>query len=219
VKTAIALLGRSPERGQVKTRLARSIGDDSALAAYRAMLFTGVSRAVATGLDTYLYATAPEHADIRRLASAFDVQPEQQPEGDLGERMASVFRQLHRHYHRVLLVGTDCPWLRSGHYWQALGALSAADVVLQAAVDGGYVLIGSADAGIWAQQQPFAGVRFGTGMARQDTLDVLARRGCRVACPGRSGDVDTVDDLRAWQAREGGQIEQAGKFWERSHDD
>ena len=85
---------------------------------------------------------------------------------------------------------------------------------MQGADDGGYVLIGSACPEIWRQEQPFAGVRFGTATARQDTLEALRDGGWRVTCPGQLSDVDTVDDLRAWQAREDGWIRQAGIFWE-----
>ena len=214
MSTAIVLLGRTPRPGTVKTRLAKVIGDDAALAAYRAMLYLGVRRAVATGLDTWLFATEPEHADIQRLVGAFGINSQAQPTGDLGQRMAAVFSQMHRHYKHVLLAGTDCPDLSAGHYWQALGALSSANVVMQGADDGGYVLIGSACPEIWRQEQPFAGVRFGTATARQDTLEALRDGGWRVTCPGQLSDVDTVDDLRAWQAREDGWIRQAGIFWE-----
>ncbi|HEU0202774.1 MAG TPA: TIGR04282 family arsenosugar biosynthesis glycosyltransferase, partial [Burkholderiaceae bacterium] len=61
---------------------------------------------------------------------------------DLGARMAHAFDTALAHAARCVLIGTDCPAMTPAHIAQAAELLRAHDVVLQPALDGGYVLIG-----------------------------------------------------------------------------
>ena len=63
--------------------------------------------------------------------------------GDLGQRMASAFRDAFQEgCHRVVLHGTDIPGLSTRHLQEAFEALKEKDLVLGPSTDGGYWLIG-----------------------------------------------------------------------------
>jgi rSAM/selenodomain-associated transferase 1 len=64
---------------------------------------------------------------------------------DLGERMLEAFREQlapGTNSSRVVIIGSDCLSITSGHIEQAFLALNEADVVIGPATDGGYYLLG-----------------------------------------------------------------------------
>ena len=129
---------------------------------------------------------------------------------DLGARMAAALRGRGR----ALVAGTDVPGLGAAVLARALALLGegaapgarAADVVLGAARDGGFYLIGVAPGAADRVGRLFAGVRW-------SSADVLARvlRNAEALAPLRVdaaslpvlADVDAVDDIALWEA-EGG---------------
>ncbi len=132
---------KNPVLGKVKTRLAKSIGDEKALKIYKYLIDHTCSVAGMT------------HADIEVWYSDFKVDqkngvlPEAktkvQIEGDLGEKMSFAFRQGFRNgYKRIVIIGSDCPEITSGHIDDAFQCLQISDIVLGPSVDGGYYLLG-----------------------------------------------------------------------------
>ncbi|MGB3617853.1 MAG: TIGR04282 family arsenosugar biosynthesis glycosyltransferase [Catalinimonas sp.] len=140
--TALLLIFvRHPVRGQVKTRLARAVGPDRALAVYERLLdhTLRVTRPLPAVKRVHYAAEIPT-AD-RWAAANYERRP--QPTGDLGDRMRTAFEVAFREGHeRVVIVGSDCPGLTTGVLESAFEALGTHDVVLGPAEDGGYYLLG-----------------------------------------------------------------------------
>ena len=143
-ETVVAIFVKTPGRSSIKTRLARDIGQHRAESIYRDSLACVVEAVEAAGLAR-TWAVAESEACGR---PPWDDAPcVAQPPGDLGARMAGVFRRLRETYASVLLVGADLPQLDPDHLALAVEWLDARDRhVLGPATDGGFWLYGSSAA-------------------------------------------------------------------------
>ncbi len=184
-RDTVIVFARAPRLGTVKRRLARDVGDRAALRFYRANL-TRLLRAL--GRDrrfrTVLAAT-PDRVHVRWPVRLPRVE---QGNGDLGHRM---HRACTRH-RRVAIVGTDIPELDGGDVAAAFRALGRAQAVFGPSEDGGYWLVALSPR---RPARPFAGVRWSTEHALEDTVANFAGR--PVALLRVLRDVDTGADLKA----------------------
>ena len=97
----------------------------------------------------------------------------------------------------ALIVGSDIPDLETGHIASAFRMLMSHDAVFGPADDGGYWLIGlSARA---RHSVALDGVRWSTEHALADTIKCLGPACKTGLLTERLADIDTVDDLEAWQ--------------------
>jgi glycosyltransferase A (GT-A) superfamily protein (DUF2064 family) len=100
---------KAPRPGEVKTRLAQTLGADAACAAYRQLVETLLAR-LRTLPEVELQFTPADALDEIRpwLNAGWQSQP--QDDGDLGSRLQSGFSSAFRAgFHRVVIVGSDCP--------------------------------------------------------------------------------------------------------------
>ena len=195
VMASVVVLGRAPEPGRVKRRLARSVGDDQALEVYRWLLARTLAVATDSGMPVWFFATDDLNPSVRRLGQEFGCQVSRQPDGDLGARMAQAFAAVHQHSRQVILVGTDCPVLSTADLWQLAGAVAAGGISAIAAEDGGYVALASGAGRLWQEHNPLQNVAWGSETALSDTESSLRRYEERVTICGRKWDLDTEADL------------------------
>lgn len=185
----LVIFAKAPALGRVKSRLAAGIGTSAALAFYRRALATVLRRVGRDRRWRTTLAVTPDRATGRRLwPLAVPCRP--QGRGDLGQRMARVFRRWPPG--PVAIIGADIPDITAEHVWRAFRALDRADAVFGPARDGGYWLVG-------LRRGPglpkiFAGVRWSTAHALADTRANLGRY--RVALVDR---LEDIDDLSSWQ--------------------
>jgi rSAM/selenodomain-associated transferase 1 len=170
--TALAIMARYPEKGKIKTRLARSIGDDATLHLYQAFLCDLAQRFANWTCDLH-WAYAPTEYDfaafiatlVPEYAERMSVFPQQGP--DLASRLHQVFRTLWmRQFHGIIVIGSDSPQISRTIILEAQRALETTDVVLGPAEDGGYYLIG--------MHQPhdvFGGIPMSTEVVLQRTIE------------------------------------------------
>ena len=130
--------------GQVKTRLAKSIGEDAAASFHRSSVATLVCRFRDTADRRVIGFWPGEHqAEFVELAGR-EWHTEVQVPGNLGVRMAAYFDAAFKAgVQRVVLIGADSPTLPAAHIRDAFTLLSAHQVVLGPADDGGYYLVGA----------------------------------------------------------------------------
>jgi uncharacterized protein len=194
-ESAIALFARPPVEGQVKTRLAATVGAAAALEIYRQLLDRTLLQAAASGFTVVLFASS-ESVELSRLAASHGTTLSSQQGNGLGERMVRALAQMHERFARVLLIGSDCPVITAAHLHQAMQRLNDTGLVMGPAEDGGFWLLGSALPWLWQQPALLDGVEFGGVRARAMTLAELQRRGVEVNMLPLLWDLDTEPDYR-----------------------
>lgn len=196
MEKVIVVFLRAPEKGRVKTRLARDVGDDTALLLYRAFAARTLdaARGGAATCRVLFYPPGKQHLVAAWLGK--DYAYATQTGGDLGQRMANALAaEFSRGADRALLVGTDIPQVRSGHFHRAFQLLEERDTVLGPSADGGYWLIGFTQSGF--TPQVFEGIEWSTDRVCRDTLDRMADAGRSVGLLPELRDIDTLADLNA----------------------
>ena len=136
----LAVLTKSLDSPNVKSRLANEIGVEQARSCYEELLTTTLSCASTFQTTVYVDGAVTDPRWLQNLPT------QSQGVGDLGQRMLACFQD-----GANVLIGGDCPLMSENYIQQALDALGKFDVVLGPAEDGGYVLIGMNE----PQPEPF----------------------------------------------------------------
>ncbi len=188
---------RWPVPGQVKTRLAATLGKAGALDAH--LRLTGfvmdnllnAAPALEIWWDREPALSPPAAAVplLTRLRENRVIQRTQEG-SDLGERMGRALSAGLDSYRKAVIVGSDCPGVDGGYLAAALAALDSRDVVLGPADDGGYVLIGARR----TLPDMLVNVEWGTGRALEQTCRNLKRLGLTWTSLPLSWDVDEPGD-------------------------
>lgn len=185
--TAIVVLAKSPEPGQVKTRLTPPCTPEQAARLAGAALYDTLAAAAHARRATRRVLVL-DGAPGDWVPPGFDVLPQR---GDgLAERLAAAFEDVGQ---PAFLVGMDTPQVTPALLDAGLGALDGSDAVFGAALDGGYWGIGLRR----ADPAAFSDVPMsepGTGVAQRVRLAAL---GLRTAILPPLRDVDTIADAHA----------------------
>ena len=145
---SLIIFVKNPVEGQVKTRVAASVGHTKAVEVYVELLkhTRNVVSEILNRADSRRFRVSIYYGDYVNTADLWDelnVQKYLQTGNDLGERMKNAFaNELAAGAASVVIVGSDCLELKPAHLETAFGALANADVVIGPALDGGYYLLG-----------------------------------------------------------------------------
>ena len=138
---ALLIFIKNPEKGNVKTRLAATIGDENALRVYKKLVTYTRQTVEDLQADKQLWYSQfiPDNDEWDEQTFSKKIQ-----EGEsLGERMKTAFaRAFDDGYERVVIIGSDCGQLEANHVEQAYEALQKNQVVIGPSQDGGYYLLG-----------------------------------------------------------------------------
>lgn len=148
-ENTLIIFVKNPIAGTVKTRIARSVGNERAVEVYQHLLrhTQAITRPLTCRRVVY-------YGDFINPDDEWNGYAKQlQSGGNLGERMLEAFREQltpdtnelssDRTYPgRAVIIGSDCLGITPGHIEQAFLALDEADVVIGPATDGGYYLLG-----------------------------------------------------------------------------
>lgn len=172
-----------------------SVGADAACRVYRRCVERTLERL--SGLrDEITLCLEPADATARIrtwLGPAWALRP--QYGATLGERLAeatgSAFAEGGR---RILVIGTDSPWLDQAVVEQAFSRLAHADLVLGPATDGGYYLTGL------GRPAPglFHGIAWSSSRVLAQTLAHARALGLTVSLLPEGYDIDRLTDLQRW---------------------
>ena len=184
----LIIFTRNPELGKVKTRLAKTVGDEKALEIYKFLLqkTNEVSSKVNSDKAVY-YSVKVREKDIW---SSIFFQKHQQIGGNLGIRMSNAFKNsFNAGYQKALIIGSDLYDLTPQHIENAFHALDTNDAVIGPAEDGGYYLLGMNS----LQEKIFLNKNWGTETVRRDTLKDLKDK--KVHLLPVLNDVDIFEDI------------------------
>ena len=188
-KKALIIFTRNPELGKVKTRLAKSVGDESALNVYKFLLKHTVEITEKLNVDKYVFYSENIHRDDIWNPDIF--RKKLQNGADLGERMHNAFSEMFgMGYEKVMIVGSDIYELQQKDIENAYDALETTPFVIGPATDGGYYLLGMKE----LNSEIFQNKDWGTTTVLKATLKDL-KSGKYVLLEERN-DVDYYEDIK-----------------------
>ncbi|MBK8053595.1 MAG: TIGR04282 family arsenosugar biosynthesis glycosyltransferase [Saprospiraceae bacterium] len=188
---------KNPIVGKVKTRIAAGSDDDQALIIYKKLL--KITRKITTTLnvDKYLF-----YSDAISLDDDWDNNKyikKKQADGDLGHRMFHAFQTCFSSQanfdSKVLIIGSDCPYITPALIENAFSALDDHDVVIGPTKDGGYYLLGMKK----LHQALFYGVNWSSDTVFNTTLEKIKNNGLSYTQTTLLNDIDTYEDWVEFQ--------------------
>ena len=190
MKQAIIIFAKNLIYGQVKTRLATTIGNDMALSVYQHLLHHTASVVNYLPIDKIVfYSTILEEEDLWNK----EVYKKQLQTGnDLGERMRNAFDYAFEQGNKeVAIIGTDCLEITSAIIMNAFAYLKNNDVVIGPASDGGYYLLAMKQ----AHHPLFQNIEWSTDEVLKMTLAICTQLNLTVHLLPQLSDVDNEHDL------------------------
>lgn len=188
-KNLLLIFTRNPELGKVKTRLAKTIGAEKALAIYKFLLAHTKKVTENIACDKAVYYSVKVREDD--LWNGEIYQKKQQLGEDLGIRMQNAFQDAFANgYEKVLIVGSDLIDLSEEIIEMGFLQLASNDVVIGPAEDGGYYLLGMKS----VHPNVFKNKNWGTSTVREETLNDLKDK--KVHLLNELNDVDVLDDIK-----------------------
>ncbi len=189
----LQLFAKAPVAGEVKTRLAGTLGMAGAARLHAMLLQRQLGQAVEAALGAMELWCAPheDHPFFDACAARYAVRLRRQAEGDLGRRMYEALHAGLQRTDSVLLFGSDLPQLDAPLLRAAAAALQRHDVVLLPTLDGGYGLIGARRVSVAL----FEGIDWSTPTVLAATRERLHRLAWRWHELPPTWDVDRPEDL------------------------
>lgn len=189
---ALIIFVKDPVPGQVKTRLAQTIGDQSACDVYRTLLKNTLDISLPLVCPKFVYyADAVNQDDLWNVPGYIKKLQEGE---DLGERMYNAFKDLfYLGFEKVLIIGSDCYDLKTEIIEDGFRLLNTEKVVIGPASDGGYYLLGMNV----LIPELFFNKEWSTDQLKEQTINELRRMGVTYGLLPELSDIDDLDDLRA----------------------
>jgi rSAM/selenodomain-associated transferase 1 len=138
-KPGLIVFLRFPALGKVKSRIARTTGEEKALSIYHQLTSCTLQLVEGSPFQTYLFYDGGLPDLGSRLPNAIYFS---QARGDLGERIIDAFQKILSLHSTAIIIGSDCPELSSSHLAEATKQLEKHDIVIGPSNDGGYYLFG-----------------------------------------------------------------------------
>ena len=175
--------------GKVKTRLAKTIGNQAAFEVYKELIKVTENATSKLDADVWIY-----YSETIVETKWEDQHKMVQHGKDLGERMQNAFDDAFtKGYDRVVLIGSDLPNLMAQHITNGLEALQKTEVTFGPALDGGYYLIGQTK----NHECIFKNKPWSQPELLEITLTELKKQNVSFTLLEPQNDIDTYDDLIA----------------------
>ncbi len=200
MKKGLIVFAREPLPGAVKTRLAAAVGDQTAAELYELMLRDVLKTGrQLSDVDTVVFWDCEEKS-LPLLAKRYRCDSCRQISGNLGQRMQAAFEEMFAGGCEICcIIGSDAPDLPLTYIrdaYQLLATLQA-DVVFGPSLDGGYYLLGLRQ--VWPQV--FVNISWSTADVLEQSLAAAQGLGLETTLLPEWQDIDTIEDLHAFQER------------------
>lgn len=192
---ALVLLAKKPVYGKVKTRLAKSVGKQKALAVYQKLLALHCDICSKVNASKVVFWTPEKEQNSVYFTSEFTHKI--QVGEDLGEKMYNAIQvMIQNGFDEVVLIGTDCPFLTPELIENSFARLQDHDLVIGPAEDGGYYLIGMKK----AIKNVFEGISWSSELVLKQTLEKCLKQNLKVHQLAVLSDIDNEKDLMKWES-------------------
>lgn len=187
---ALIIFVKNPEKGKVKTRLAKDVGEDKAVDIYKKLLRHTYNITNELSVEKYVYYGG--YIDWNDMWDLDIYNKRIQVEEDLGGRMIHAFGELYEREHdKVLIIGSDCNELSTEILQSAFNSLDDNDVVLGPTYDGGYYLIGMKK----LHADLFTGKNWSTESVFEQTIKSIDENDLSYSVLPKLNDVDHKEDV------------------------
>lgn len=185
----LIIFTRNPEWGKVKTRLAKSIGNDKALELYIELLKHTKRVTEQIACEKIVYYS--ENINFKDFWDAHTYEKALQSGDDLGKRMANAFLDgFTKGYKRIIIIGSDLYELKAKILVEAFESLNSNDAVIGPAKDGGYYLLGMKE----FIPSVFENKNWGTDSVFKATIENVTDK--KVFLTQELNDIDVVEDVQ-----------------------
>jgi len=187
-KNLLIIFTRNPILGKVKTRLAKSVGNETALEIYQFLL--DKTKKIVEELSCKKAVFYSEEIAQNDIWDTDSFEKHVQIGSDLGDKMQNAFqRSFEKGYDKILIIGSDLYDLQASYIDESFESLDTNDVVIGPALDGGYYLLGLKK----ATSKIFKNKDWGSSSVRKDTLKDLEE--VDVHLLPMLNDVDVLEDI------------------------
>jgi len=188
-KELVIVFVKNIKVGKVKTRLAKTIGNQGASEVYSELVKVTEKATENLSVDKRIY-----FSDVVVDNKWKNDYKTVQQGIDLGQRMKNAFKKgFEDGYERIVLIGSDLPDITANHINKGLEALKQNEVTFGPAEDGGYYLIGlSKMRNFVFDNKPWSEIHL-----LEETLSELKENGVTFTTLDTLNDIDTYEDLIA----------------------
>lgn len=189
---SILIFIRNPELGKVKTRLAKSIGNQKALFVYERLLEQTRETVLKVNATRLLFYS--DYISNSDRWNKNDFIKYLQVSGNLGHRMQEAFEKaFQKGSHKVIIIGSDCYDLLEETINSAFNMLESSDAVIGPANDGGYYLLGMNS----YTPEVFRDINWSTSSVFNETVSKFKWLNKTISILPELIDIDEMSDLEA----------------------
>lgn len=189
-KKAIILFTKNPELGKVKTRLAKTIGDEKALAIYIKLLQHTRDIVAPLAVDKFVFYSENSIQEDEWDNAIYN--KKKQKGDDLGIRMMKAFEEVFElKYDSVCIIGSDCYELNTTIIEEAFQELQTKDAVIGPTFDGGYYLLGMNN----LKKELFENKQWSTDSVFSDTVADFKKLTLNYSSLVKLNDIDEEKDV------------------------
>ncbi len=194
-KNALIIFIKNPALGKVKTRLAKTVGNENALEIYLELSrITRDSTSILKNIQPYVFYS--DFIDKNDDWANEIFKKRVQSGEDLGDRMSNAFHEILEQHQHVCIIGSDCPTLSVDILNQSFDLLQNHDFVVGPSTDGGYYLLGISSK---KYEFLFKNMEWSTENVLSETLQRIAENEKTVALLPALTDVDEERDWVDYQ--------------------
>ena len=188
-KNLLIVFVKNIRLGKVKTRLAKSIGNENAFEVYKYLVDITEKVTEAINIEKHIYFSDAIIEEKWPKTAKFVQKGE-----DLGQKMQySIQKGFDDGFEKIVLIGSDLPDISSQIIQQGFNALNKTPIVFGPAKDGGYYLIGLT--------QPYNFLFENKPWSQSTLLDVtlteLNAHNLTYSLLQPLNDIDTLEDLKS----------------------
>ena len=188
-KALVIVFVKNIKLGKVKTRLAKTIGNQGAFEVYSELVKVTERATENLEADLRVY-----FSDAIVETKWLGIYKTVQEGDDLGARMKNAFQKgFEDGYERIVLIGSDLPSISASHINSGLEKLLTKEVVFGPAEDGGYYLVGLNKKHYFI----FENKPWSQSNLLEETIIELQNRDIICATLVTLNDIDTFEDLIA----------------------
>ena len=197
-KNAVIIFTRYPENGKVKTRLAQSIGDESACKIHKILAERVFNECLMLDKNDFsLFVFYPKENNVEQVRDWIDERFSlfAQIGETLGEKMSNAFKKIFElGFESVIIIGTDIPDISKTLLSKAFLELENKDIVIGPSNDGGYYLIGMNK----YSPELFNNIEWSTNLVFEKTINKIVQNNFNHKILEELIDLDLKENLLSW---------------------